>query len=225
MIRFVPLLLAALLAACVPAAAPPEDAEPARILVMGDSLMAFHRGRGASVADALAAALGEPVTDRSAKGASVLRPPGSERDRATIRTQFIAGPWDWVIINGFGNDLLFSCGCGECADTLAGLVSEDGRSGAIPQMVADLRATGARIVYTGYLRTPGFTAPTERCADLGLMMDARLSAMAARDPGVTYLSLARIVPEGDRSFHAIDRVHPSPKGAAAIAREVLEVIR
>ena len=63
------------------------------------------------------------------------------------------------------------------------------------------------------------------CADEGDELDRRLMAMASRDPGVTFLSLAKLVPYGDRSYHALDMIHPSMKGSATIANMVTEVIR
>lgn len=211
------ILCAALLAlsGCAETLRPGTDA---RILVMGDSLMAFNRLTGNSVADGLETSLGEQVIDRAASGAGVLHEKG-------IRAQFAPGPWDWVVLNGYGNDLLFGCGCRACEGRMVQLISADGTEGRIPELVARLRAEGLRVVYTGYLRTPGFASPIENCVALGEEMDARLERMAARDPGVTFLSLADLVPEGDGSFHRWDRIHPSPKGSRAIAARVAEAIR
>lgn len=190
----------------------------ARVLVMGDSLMAVNKASGGNVAKALSAEIGEPVVDRSASGAGVLASRG-------IPAQFVDGAWDWVVLNGYGNDLLFGCGCGACADRMDRLVAEDGQSGAIPELVRRLRGDGARVIYTGYLRTPGFASPVERCVGLGEEMDRRLAAMARTDSGVTFLSLAGVVPDGDQSFHGPDRVHPSVKGSRAIADLLAELIQ
>ena len=92
--------------------------------------------------------------------------------------------------------------------------------GKIPDLVSRIRASGARVAYIGYLRTPGVTSPVEHCTRDGDALEARLTAMAARDPGVLFLSNRDLVPNGDRSFHDIDRIHPSPKGSAAIAARI-----
>ena len=197
----------------------------ARILAMGDSLMAWNAASDASIADALESRLGQQVVDRSVVGASYTYPlPISGSFGLRIARQFVDGDWDWVVLNGGGNDLWLGCGCGACTRQMARLVSEDGTSGEIPALVARIRASGARVVYVGYLRTPGFASPVETCVPLGDVLEGRIAAMAARDGGVTFISNADIVPEGDKSFHDADRLHPSPKGSAAIAARVAQVI-
>ncbi|KPP86860.1 MAG: GDSL-like lipase [Rhodobacteraceae bacterium HLUCCA08] len=215
MIRWLLALTLLFLSACTEAV--PEDGS-ARVLVMGDSLMAFNGAAGRGVADGLEAALGVPVVDRAVAGARYFHAlPISGAAGMRIDAQYRPGDWDWVVLNGGGNDLLLGCGCGPCAAQLDRLISADGRAGAIPDLVARFRGQGARVLYTGYLRTPGITSPVEACGPLGDAMDRRLAAMAARDPGVVFVSLARLVPDGDDSYHARDLIHPSPRGSAAIA--------
>ena len=213
LIVLVPLVLTA----CTEAV--PENTN-ARVLVMGDSLMAVNRPSGMSVASALEQQLGEEVIDRAVIGAGII---GPEEGRG-IGGQYVSRAWDWVVLNGYGNDLLWGCGCGACGPRMDRLVSEDGMRGAIPELVARLREDGARVIYTGYLRTPGFASPVEACVALGDEMDRRLGLMAASDPGVYFLSLADVVPDGDQSFHGADRVHPSPKGSVAIAARASDLI-
>lgn len=216
----VPLPLVVLLAACVET--PAAGGGGSRILAMGDSMMAWNSNSGRGIADAVEVELDEEVVDRAIPGAWVTSggPFGLKVGR-----QFVDGNWDWVVVNGGGNDLWLGCGCGACVEMLERLVSADGSQGAVPDLVADLRATGARVVYMGYLRTPGFSSPVEHCGAIGDRFDARLAAMARRDPGVFFIANSDIVPPGDRSFHAADRVHPSVKGSAVIGARVARVIR
>lgn len=199
-----------------------ESAKPS-VLVMGDSLMASNRLKGGSVSKALADALGTKVEDNAVFGARyfyLLPITGAAGMR--IDAQFRGGPYDYVVMNGGGNDLLFGCGCGACKRMLDRLISADGRSGAIPELVAEIRATGAKVIYTGYLRTPGVISPVEGCGPLGDKMDRRLTAMASATEGVSFIRLADLVKkDGDTSYHAIDLVHPSIKGSRAIAAKVL----
>jgi len=217
-------VFALLLALCTPVQA---DAARPSVLVMGDSLMAANRMKRGSISDSLSKALGVHVRDHSMFGARyfyILPLSGAAGMRITA--QFRGGPYDFVVMNGGGNDILFGCGCGPCKRMLDRLIASDGRSGAIPRLVSKIRATGARVIYTGYLRSPGVTSPVEGCGPIGDKMDARLAAMAATMEGVSFLPLADLVKtEGDTSFHAIDMVHPSVKGSRAIAAEVLKLIR
>jgi len=209
------ILICVVLTGCVEVV--PQNGK-ARVLAMGDSLMAWNSVTGQSIAHALEERLGTPVVDRSVRGASHLYPlPISGSLGLRIERQFTDGDWDWVVLNGGGNDLLWSCNCGACTATLERMISSDGTSGVIPELVARLRARGAQVAYVGYLRTPGVNSPIEHCAPVGDRFEARLAAMADADPGVIFISNRDIVPEGDRSYHAADLIHPSAKGSAAIA--------
>ena len=202
----------------------PSDSE-ARIMAMGDSLLAWNAPSGRSVSDALEARLGQPVVDRSVSGASFLYPlPISGSLGLRIERQFVSGDWDWVVLNGGGNDLWLGCGCGHCARQLERLITADGTDGAITALIARLRAQGTRVAYVGYLRTPGFRSPVEGCVAIGTALEGRIAALAARDPGVVCISNTDLVPDGDRSFHDSDLLHPSPKGSAAIAARLARVM-
>jgi acyl-CoA thioesterase I len=204
-----------------------SDDGPLRVLVMGDSLMAVNRVLGGSVGQALGKTFQITVQDNSVMGARhVFNVPVLSASDMRIAAQFREGPWDYVVMNGGGNDLLFGCGCGNCTRMMDRLISSDGSTGAIPDLVAKVRAQGARVIYTGYMRTPGVISPVEVCGPLGDEMDRRLTLMAARDKkGVNFVLLSDLVTkDGDRSFHGIDMVHPSVKGSRAIAARVAEVI-
>ncbi len=219
------MLLSALLVLALGLAARAQETKP-RVLVMGDSLMAWNGTRGAAVSDALGRLLGVQVKDHALAGARYFYIlPLSGAAGLRIRAQFRGGPWDYVVMNGGGNDLLFGCGCGRCKRMLDRLIRDDGRAGAIPDLVRDIRASGAKVIYTGYLRTPGVTSPVEACGPLGDEMDTRLARMAKATEGVIFLPLADLVTKnGDTSFHATDLVHPSLKGSRAIAARIAPLI-
>jgi lysophospholipase L1-like esterase len=42
---------------------------------------------------------------------------------------------------------------------------------------------------------------------------------------VFFLPMSDLVPNGDRSYHALDLVHPSAKGSAAIGARIAGMIR
>ncbi|WP_412507638.1 SGNH/GDSL hydrolase family protein [Roseovarius sp. SYSU LYC5161] len=221
--RLMTMLCAALLAACTESR---SDAGEERILLMGDSLLAFHGASGQAVSDVVEAALDEPVVDRAVSGARYFYIlPITGNAGFNIRKQHVDGAWDWIILNGGGNDLLFGCGCGPCTGKLDRLISGDGKTGRIPGFVSNLRQSGARVIYVGYLRTPGVTSPVEGCRDEGRELERRIAKLAERDDGILFLSNAELVPHGDRSFHALDLVHPSVKGSRVIGERIAEIIR
>ncbi|WP_306154253.1 SGNH/GDSL hydrolase family protein [Roseovarius sp. MMSF_3281] len=199
---------------------------PARILTMGDSMLAIHGATGNSVSHAVERTLGEDVIDRSVMGAKYYYGlPISGSAGLNIRKQYVDGKWDWVVLNGGGNDIWMGCGCGQCSRRINQLISEDGKRGTIPGFVSDLRAKGSQVVMVGYMRTPGVTSPIEACRDEGDEMDRRMARLAKLDRGVHFLSLDGLVPHGDRSYHTLDLIHPSAKGSTEIGKRVAEIIR
>lgn len=220
---FFSLFALGLVAAC---AEPVTRNSDPRILLMGDSMMAMHGMTGKSVSHAIEQHLGEPVIDRSVSGARFLYAlPITGAAGLNITKQYREGNWDWVVLNGGGNDILFGCGCGLCGNRIDRLISKDGRRGVIPGFVSKLRQRGSRVIFVGYLRTPGVRSPVEHCVDEGREMDARVARLAALDRGVFFLPMSDLVPNGDRSYHALDLVHPSAKGSAAIGARIAGMIR
>ncbi|MCF6315308.1 MAG: SGNH/GDSL hydrolase family protein [Marinosulfonomonas sp.] len=197
-----------------------------RILTMGDSLLAAHSFSGRAVSNAVENALGEQVTDRSVAGARIIYGlPISGAMGMKIAKQYRRGEWDWIILNGGGNDLWFGCGCRKCDRKMNRLISGNGSYGDIPRLVSKLRRTGARVIYVGYLRSPGIGSPIESCRDEGDELERRIDEMAKADTGVFFLSLAKLVPFGDRSFHGFDMIHPSLKASREIGKQIAEIIK
>lgn len=200
-------------------------AEQSRILLMGDSLMAVHGMAGQAVSHNIERELGEEVVDRSVIGARMMYAlPISGAAGLNIPKQYRPGDWDWVILNGGGNDLWLGCGCSLCDYKMDRLISEDGSKGVIPGFVSKLRQEGAQVLYVGYLRSPGLGSPIEYCRDDGDELEARIAKLSKLDRGVHFLSLSDLVPHGDRSFHAIDMIHPSIKASAAIGKRIAAII-
>jgi len=193
---------------------------------MGDSMMAWNRSTGRSVSHYLEADLQKPVLDRSVIGATIIRKtPIATAIGLSIPRQFQPGARDWVVLNGGGNDLFLGCGCRACNDKLNHLASADGKWGAIPDLLSRLRATGAQVIYVGYLRSPGVGSLIEHCRDEGDELERRLISVARRDRGIHFISLRDLVPAGDRSYHIADMIHPSPRASHAIAQRIAAIIR
>ncbi|MFY0594897.1 MAG: SGNH/GDSL hydrolase family protein [Cognatishimia sp.] len=226
----VPLLSGLILMSCVEPAGSPEVSRNApqspRILAMGDSMMAAHKVSGRAVADYVSRALNEPIKDHSMVGASMSYAlPITGAMGLNIAQQFRGGEWDWVVLNGGGNDLWLGCGCNGCETKMEKLISLDATVGKIPNLVTRLRNSGAQVLWVGYLRSPGMNSPIENCRDEGDELESRLLHMARSQDGVHFVSIADLVPHGDNSFHGIDMIHPSLKGSAEIGARVSEYIR
>lgn len=197
-----------------------------RILLMGDSMMSWNRVANKSVANVIEAALGKEVADRSVPGARYFyQLPISGSFGLRLTEQYRQGDWDWVVLNGGGNDLLLGCGCSRCDRMLNRLVSRDGRSGTIPEFVSRIGSSGAKVIYVGYLRSPGVKSSIDVCKAAGDELDRRLTKMAHAFTDVVFISMANLVPAGDRSFHQKDMVHPSIKGSQKIGERILRQIK
>ncbi|MDQ2090592.1 SGNH/GDSL hydrolase family protein [Marimonas arenosa] len=220
------LLAVGLFAAATVASA--DTASGPRILVIGDSLLASHSISGRSVGHNLSRLLRAEVSNHPVGGARMIyNLPITGAMGLSIPKQWRGGDWDWVVMNGGGNDLWLGCGCRKngCIRKMNRLIAENGRRGAIPSLVSKIRKSGARVIIVGYLRSPGFTSPIESCKDEGDELETRVGRLAALDPGITFHSLTDLVPHGDLSFHAADRIHPSLKASRAIAARIARIIR
>lgn len=201
-----------------------------KILAIGDSLMAWHSASGASIADAVGKALNEPVLNRAMGGAKIIHAlPVSGALGFKISAQFSTGQnataKDWVIMTGGGNDLFLGCGCNKCDRRIQRMIDPKGQSGEIPKLIAKIRQTGARVVYVGYLRSPGVESVIDVCLPFGNELEARIAAMAARDEGVFFMSLEGLTQNGDKSMHGVDMIHPSRKASNVIGQRVADIIK
>lgn len=215
----------ALLCACCISTAHPAAAEQQRVLLIGDSLFATNALTGRSVGSYLSKYLGSRVTDRSTIGARmVYRLPLTGAMGLSIPAQYQGGPWDWVVVNGGGNDLWFGCGPDNCDRKLNQLISISGKGGAIPKLLAQAHNNGSKVLFVGYMRSPGIDTPIEHLKDEGDALEARLATLARKVPNVHFLPLTDMIPHGDLSYLAMDRIHPSPKASKEIARRIAKVI-
>jgi len=227
--KFSRLFLAALvclLASCGPQVAQVHRGTEARILAMGDSMMAWHSTSQRSIPDAVERELRVPVESRAISGAHIIYGlPVTGAMGMRIANQYVPGDWDWIVVNGGGNDLWLGCGCSRCEKRMNKMISKDGHRGEIPRLVSTLRDTGAQVVYLGYLRSPGAWSIIEHCKDEGQELEKRIGRLAELIDGVHFLSIADLVPRGDRSYHAADMIHPSMKASAEIGHLVAELIQ
>lgn len=207
------LLPLALLAACG-RGVPPE----ARIVVAGDSVMAWNRTGGGSVADQLEARLGEPVGDVSLPFAQVA----GGRGQLNIPTQLCDVSADWIVLNGGANDIGVGCDCTDCGAIVDRLISTDGTRGAVPALVATLRSRGAQVIWADYYTAPRYAGTI--CELPYQELEARLARMAALDTGVTLVDMDDVFNPADLTLFASDRTHPSRTGSARIAAQIAPFI-
>ena len=208
------------LTACQETVASKPDA---KILVMGDSMMAWNDFTGKGVPDVMENLLEEPVLNVAVRGAMLI---GSGDAAFDIRGQYRASDWDWVVFNGGANDLFFKCSCSKsCEPLLNQMISADGKTGEFPKLVEKIAKAGPKVMVTGYHRARQMNAPLRACGDDLDELDRRLAKMAKMRNRVEFLNLQNVFPAGDTSFYDLDRTHPSPKGSATIAAAIAKELR
>ncbi|MEM0976174.1 MAG: SGNH/GDSL hydrolase family protein [Pseudomonadota bacterium] len=195
------------------------------ILVMGDSILIWNSHVDASVPDVLDSGLGDGVVNNAAVGAMLTNPNALGRLFGyDIRAQYEGFDWDWVVLNGGANDLLMECGCGICDDVLEDLSTSDGRQGAMPDLVNEIRDAGAQIVLLGYYMPPSGGTEEFGCIDDLSALNERYRTLSARDVDVYFLNVAELIPRNDLSLFDADLLHPSPKGSRILGNAIVELI-
>lgn len=202
------------------------QAQDRKVLMLGDSMLAVHKISGRSVGHYLERYLKTDIQDNSKLGAwMIYRLPVTGSLGFSIPRQYRPGDWDWVVMNGGGNDLWLGCGCSSsCKGKLDRLISADGKRGEIPKLMSAIHNNGARVIYVGYLRSPGFDTPVDACKPWGNALEARVQLFSKQSGRLNYLSLQGLVPEGDASYFSNDLVHPAAKTSKEIARRIAEII-
>lgn len=189
---------------------------PLKVLVIGDSLFAWNRLVNGAVSDSIALQTGAMVVDRSNIASFVLT--------GGIERQFISGDWDWVIMNGGGNDLMFGCGCRGCDASLSRMISQDGKAGKIPSLISQIRATGASVAYVGYLRSPEIVTPIEHCKDEGDELESRIKKFVDANAKTHFISLVDLVPPRGQGYLSFDLIHPSRRSSFLIGSRISELL-
>lgn len=210
---FCALCSAVLIAACVK-----DDLPEAEILAIGDSVIWWNSGSEAAIADVIADDLGVRVANAAIPGAQIL----SGRDN--IPDQYQSGPWEWVVLDGGANDLGGSCGTARAGAVLDRLISRDLSAGAMPQLLARIRADGPQVVIMGYYFLPEGSEDFAGCADVFTALNSRLDAYADQTAGVYFAPASAVIdPENPAHFDP-DGVHPSPLGSRLIGARIAALI-
>jgi len=201
-------LILAVLALCSGASA------ETRVLVLGDSILAWNKTRGQSIPQLLDSVPGISVESRAVSGAAFS---GSRFLRREVRGQVPRGTWDVIVVNGGGNDLAGECNCRACEATLDQLVSANGRSGEIPAFLDRLAGRATRVIWLDYYPVSVRGGPFAPCIEELAVLEQRMQAVARLRRHVAFVDAGEVYDRRDMSLYARDLVHPTPKGGARIA--------
>ncbi|MEZ4317535.1 MAG: SGNH/GDSL hydrolase family protein [Myxococcota bacterium] len=189
---------------------------PADVLYVGDSVLAWNEKTCRSIGAYAAEERGVGYESVAKNGAILLS------GESSIPEQHLDGSWSTVVIDGGANDLNSGCECGDCDGLMARLASEDGTTGAMPDLVDRWVAEGADVLLLGYYPVPdsawyGF----DRCFDTITELDRRYALVAEQREHVRFFDLGDVIgPDGEGGVYAFDFTHPSPKGAQLLGEAV-----
>ena len=192
------------------------------ILGLGDSLMAWNLDEGVSIPEVAGDELGLAVENLSVSGAYMTTDDGD-----AIPDQYVEGEWEWVLVDGGGNDMNDECACGDCGDNIDSLVSADGAEGAVVDFVEQVLEDGVKVALMSYYPMPddaefGF----DRCNEEVVVLRDRYQALADRHADMIMVDAALVVtPAIAPEAYDDDRVHPSQEGSRIIGEYVAERMR
>jgi acyl-CoA thioesterase I len=126
-------------------------------------------------------------------------------------------------MNGGANDLASSCGCTGCEEEIDLLISPDGTTGAIPDLVAMARQQQAKVLWVGYYETPT-SSSFSGCRPGLVEVERRIAAYAQAREGVFFIDSEDVFTPANPGLFARDRTHPSAAGSAVIGRFIAQAI-
>lgn len=213
-----------------PRAVPPSA--PA-YLGLGDSIVSLYAPQCLGVMACAGLELGRYIEDHSTGGDRLTSPV----DGVDIMHQYTHGPWEWVIMNGGGNDLVQECGCKfeghdprACEDVLDSLAVPAAGTGDLFQFIdmvkADTNDT-ASILIIGYYEFPESSAENrDNCNPYVLELALRYRQTAEQYEDVFFLDTREVMDfDMHPEFFTLDHDHPSYEGAEAIGGMVADLIK
>ena len=193
------------------------------ILVIGDSVMAWNRSSGGDIGRVIASELGREVVNRAALGARIRAGSFGALGGLSIPDQLSEGPWNWVVMNGGANDLGFTCGCTRCDAEIDLLISREGTTGAIPDLITKARRQQAKVLWVGYYQSPN-SRSFRGCRPGLVELERRIANYALTKEGVFFIDSEDVFQPTMPGIFAADQTHPSAAGSAVIGRFIAQEI-
>ena len=202
--------------------------EDIRILAIGDSIFDSVPG-GQDIPEVLGRELNINVLNNAHGGAQLVLEQDEQNEWGAmmdIRNQYITGDWDWIVMDGGGNDLNDDCSCGECDAVLNEIITADGQSGALPEAVQQMATGDTKIMFMMYYNLPeGAEFGFNRCEEWHQTYEDRLRRMGEGNQSVFIVDASDVVKATDLQYFQEDLVHPSQEGAEVLGAYLAEKIR
>ena len=202
------------------------DAIP--ILALGDSVMTWNEEEGASIPDVVSQELELDVQNNAVAGAYLTAEDngffgflGSD-----IRSQYVGGEWEWIILNGGANDLNDECQCQDCSENLNSMIDEEGETGDLVHFIEQMISADHRVAPMNYYNVSqdaeyGFA----NCIDEIASLSERTRLFADRVDELILIEASEVMsPEITPDAYDEDNAHPSMEGSRLIGSLFAEKI-
>lgn len=178
------------------------------LLAIGDSMFDWIDDCG-DAPDLVGLILGEQVRNESVGGATML---------GDIPGQYISGSWEWVIIDGGGNDM--DCErTSDCREIIAEIVD------TTHELLGEVLSDGAKVALVGYPNFRDDSEIAELWSNVGEEMMSSMEGVADAYDDVYFVDLRPVMDGADQpGLFDDDGLHPSASGAAVMATAIAGVI-
>lgn len=202
-------------------------------LAVGDSIMATNGPLCEGIPGWAARDLGFYIEDHSAGGRRLTHP----RSGDDIMSQYTEGSWEWVMMTGGGDDLVFECRCTEenhnpddCEAVLDALALPDESTGDIYEFIDMVNLDDqnlASILILGYYTLPEDTPGNfDACNPYVLDLNRRYQEVADQEENVFLMETAGVMDfDTHPEYFLIDDFHPSSEGSAVLGSMVAAFIQ
>ena len=194
----------------------PDDAT---MIAVGDSFLSWHKEDGLSIPEVAGRKRKGVMGNAAEPGAPVL---GS--DDWTIPHQYDSGPWDWVVVNGGGNDIMDRCDCRNCGRVMDRIISHDGQTGALRRLVDQAVEDGAMVAIVGYMNLLPAAQESPQCNDELVTLRERKQAMADSIIAAIYVDASEAMDGSNARLYDDDNLHPSVAGSRAVGRMLADAM-
>lgn len=184
------------------------------ILALGDSVLEWN-GRDA-IPEVAAQSMGLDAQNNAV---------GGTRLTGDIPETYESGDWSWVLVDGGANDLNDECGCTGCGYLIDEMVSSDGGSGVMVDLLGKITSDGHQMAILGYYMVPDDAPEFTNCSDEVVTLNSRFSALAEQHDDVIYIAAAEVMAPSQRNLYDDDLIHPSEQGSRVVGEYMAQQMR
>lgn len=186
------------------------------LLAIGDSVFDWNTDDDQSIPAVAALELGLDFQNNAVAGALLT---------GEIPELYEEGDWTWVLVDGGANDLNERCACGACDDLIDEMITADGSSGIMAELVERITGDGHQVALMGYYRVPDNAPEFTNCEEASGELNSRYEGLAAQYDSVIYVASSDVMTPDQIELYDDDLIHPSVEGSRVVGEYIAEQMR